>query len=221
MTLKRISIVVVGILAAIVIAMLLRHRPPNGGPDGPTVSPSPKPPGDIIIVRPTKPSGNSTYWAVGGTDAVSTVESGYALNKNAFGYVGTFETQLIDAAGKPFIVRPNKLEASFYTHCSVTTATLCDGDAACPSGETCLKTGVRVEKVTSGGSYTFKWTLIEPDSSEHELLPKDYGDSRKWRSDLCGKLASPATVSWISGADTKRADVTDADGCKIETRATP
>jgi hypothetical protein len=177
------------IIAIIAIALLFRGQPP---------------PGDIIVVQPDPVDPTSGYhWTIGGDDPdpVHEPQDSNLLNKNAFRKIKQYYARARkDVNSKVVkITEPGELTASFG-HCSDLAPGVlhgCTTDADCQTyAATCVVSTVRLTTET-GTPHKFHWYLkVSPQATEMELAPYDYGNAKKWRSELCGKLVGDITVEF-------------------------
>ena len=157
------------------------------------------PPGDIIIVHPepNDPDTASAHWTIGGDAPVVQTESASSnwLNSTAFGQVLGFYGQIQPSSGAEVLVDATELSATFK-HCADKPELQCDSDSVCSasSGGTCISSKVRVTVDTSTPAH-FRWFLTRGSAAEIELVSHDYGNSKKWRAELCGKLTGDILVT--------------------------
>jgi hypothetical protein len=181
------------IIAIIALGLYFRGQPP---------------PGDPIVVQPDPIDQTSGYyWTIGGDDPDPVYEPPDVkyLNKNAFRKIKQYYARARkDANSKVVkITEPAELKASFG-HCSDLAPGVlhgCTNDTDCSTyAATCVVSTVRLTTET-GTPHKFHWYLkVSEASPEIELEPRDYNNSKKWRSELCGKLIGDITVS--SGSET-------------------
>jgi hypothetical protein len=140
-----------------------------------------KPPGDIIIIQPTPPSGKTVWYFEQGDYATPYVESAFNLNPVA---LGTVEEHLcIDDNNRPIFW--DMIEAEFQ-HCDTDTTIACTSSSVCPSAGSCVTSGVRVQ--VDKQNNVFLWELIDATKATHALFASTQQTGNKWRSEFCGTL---------------------------------